>query len=350
MGHPTSFPERLPFVGRSEDLAHLRSLLKRALKGKGGALFLTGEAGVGKSRLALLLAEEARGQGWTVATGRAYPAEAGVPYALFSDAMMPTLKELGRESLAVLTRGSETELEVLFPLLRAGRPTPEVSSRTPDSDLHLYWIFAQFLKALAARPPLLIVLDDLHWADASSVELLRFIARHLVDCSILVVATVNEAERATHPILPGVEQSLQGLGIAGGHQLRPLSHVDTAELIRQAFGTGETVTREFTALIHGWTRGNPFFLEETLKALVDAGRLRWESGQWLGWEMDDLELPGSIRDAVLFRLSHLSSSARDVAEVVAIIGARAMGLSSPFARSTNPNWSRRWKSWASATC
>ena len=323
MGHPTSFPERLPFVGRSEDLAHLRSLLKRALKGKGGALFLTGEAGVGKSRLALLLAEEARGQGWTVATGRAYPAEAGVPYALFSDAMMSTLKELGRESLAVLTRGSETELEVLFPLLRAGRPTPEVPSRTPDSDLHLYWIFAQFLKALAARQPLLIVLDDLHWADASSVELLRFIARHLVDCSILVVATVNEAERATHPILPGVEQSLQGLGIAGGHQLRPLSHVDTAELIRQAFGTGETVTREFTALIHGWTRGNPFFLEETLKALVDAGRLRWESGQWLGWEMDDLELPGSIRDAVLFRLSHLSSSARDVAEVVAIIGARA---------------------------
>lgn len=153
---------RLPFVGRAEDLAHLRSLLKRARDGKGGALFLTGEAGVGKSRLALLLAEEARGQEWTVATGRAYPAEAGVPYALFSDAMMPVLNELGRDTLAVLTRGSEAELEVLFPLLRAGRPTPETSPRTPDSDLHLYWIFAQLLKALAARQPLLIVLDDLH--------------------------------------------------------------------------------------------------------------------------------------------------------------------------------------------
>ena len=170
---------------------------------------------------------------------------------------------------------------------------------------------------------LLIGLDDLHWADASSVELLRFIARHLVDSPILIVATVNEAERTTHPILPEVEQSLQGLGIAVGHHLRPLSHVDTAELVLQAFGTGETVTREFTALIHGWTRGNPFFLEETLKALVDAGRLRWEGGQWLGWEMDDLELPGSIRDAVLFRVLHLSASAREVAEAVAIIGGRA---------------------------
>ena len=94
-------------------------------------------------------------------------------------------------------------------------------------------------------------------------------------------------------------------------------------MVLQAFGTGETVTREFTALIHGWTRGNPFFLEETLKALVDAGRLRWEGGQWLGWEMDDLELPGSIRDAVLFRVLHLSASAREVAEAVAIIGGRA---------------------------
>ena len=140
------------------------------------------------------------------------PGGGGVPYALFSDAMMPTLNELGRDALAVLTRGSETELEVLFPLLRAGRTTPETSPRTPDSDLHLYWIFAQLLKALATRKPLLIGLDDLHWADASSVELLRFIARHLVDSPILIVATVNEAERTTHPILPEVEQSLQGLG------------------------------------------------------------------------------------------------------------------------------------------
>ena len=137
------------------------------------------------------------------------------------------------------------------------------------------------------------------------------------------MGTINEAERTSHPILSEVEQSLQGLGIAVGHHLRPLSHVDTAELVLQAFGTGETVTREFTALIHGWTRGNPFFLEETLKALVDAGRLRWEGGQWLGWEMGDLELPGSIRDAVLFRVSHLSAAAREVAEVVAIVGARA---------------------------
>ena len=93
--------------------------------------------------------------------------------------------------------------------------------------------------------------------------------------------------------------------------------------MRQAFGVGEAVTREFTALLHGWTRGNPFFIEETLKALVDAGRLRREGGQWLGWEMDDMELPGSIRDAVLLGVSRLSAAAREVAEVVAIMGTRS---------------------------
>ena len=323
MSQRPSFLVRLPFVERAEDLAHLRALMERARKGKGGAVFLTGEAGVGKSRLALLLAEEAGRRGWTVATGRAYAAEAGVPYALFSDALIPTLNELGRDALAVLTRGSESELEFLFPLLRAGRPAPAAPPPTPDSNLQLYWTFAQLLKALAARRPLLIVLDDLHWTDASSAELLRFIARHLVDSPILIVATVNEAERAAHPALPGVEQSLQGLGIAAGYHLPPLSHVDTAELVRQAFGVGEAVTREFTALLHGWTRGNPFFIEETLKALVDAGRLRREGGQWLGWEMDDMELPGSIRDAVLLGVSRLSAAAREVAEVVAIVGTRS---------------------------
>ena len=323
---PPSASVRLPFVGRADDLTRLRAALEQARAGRGGALFLTGEGGVGKSRLAATFAGEARRQSWTVAEGRAYAVEAGVPYALFSDALLPTLQELGRETLAVLTRGAVAELELLFPLLRPGARVgdrSEPTGRPADANLQLYWTFAQFLKALAARRPLLIVLDDLHWADASSLELLHFTARHLADSSILLLGMVNEAERLAHPTLLGVEQSLHGLGLAATHRLQPLTRVDTDELVRQAFGTSEAVTREFSALLYGWTQGNAFFIEETLKALVDAGRLRREGGQWLGWEMDALELPGSIRDAVLLRLSRLSAAAREVAEVVAVIGIRS---------------------------
>ena len=331
MSHLPSALVRLPFVGRADDLAQLRVSLEHARAGRGGAVFLTGEGGVGKSRLAQLLADEARRQGWTVAAGRAYTVEAGVPYALFSDALLPTLQELGRETLSVLTRGAEAELEVLFPLLRTGAATRDgggeaghdSAGRAADTNLQLYWTFAQFLKAFSTRRPLLIVLDDLHWADASSLELLHFTARHLAESAILLLGTINDAERLAHPTLLGVEQSLQGLGIGTSHRLRLLTRADTDELVRKAFGISEAVTREFAALLYGWTRGNPFFIEETLKALVDAGRLRREGGQWLGWEMEALELPGSIRDAVLLRLSRLSAAAREVAEVVAVIGTRS---------------------------
>jgi DNA-binding CsgD family transcriptional regulator/tetratricopeptide (TPR) repeat protein len=222
----------------------------------------------------------------------------------------------------VLTRGAEAELEVLFPLLRKGPAPAPSAGRAAESSLQLHWTFAQFLKAVAARGPLLIVLDDLHWADASSLELLHFVARHLGDSPILLIATVNEEERSSHPSLVGVEQSLLGLGAAVSHRLLPLTRANVDELVREAFGIGESVTREFTALLFGWTRGNPYFIEETLKALVDAGRLHHERGQWLGWEMEALELPGSIRDALLLWLARLSPAAREIAEVVGVIGTR----------------------------
>ena len=157
MSQPVPAPSlaRLPFCGRTQDLARLRGLMEDVRRGRGTTVFLSGEPGVGKSRLAALIAEDARRDGWHVAPGRAYPAESGVPYALFSDAIVPTLRELGREKLSLLTRGSEDELEILFPLLRAERPTRAASQRTPESNLQLHWIFAQLLKALAARRRLL---------------------------------------------------------------------------------------------------------------------------------------------------------------------------------------------------
>ncbi|HLL82831.1 MAG TPA: ATP-binding protein, partial [Longimicrobium sp.] len=113
----------LPLVGREAEVAMLRELLDSADAGRGGMLVFSGESGIGKSRLLRAAAEDAERRGWSVAVGRAYPVEAGIPYAPVADLLLPIVRALSPEALATLTRGGETELAWLIPALH--RPGPE---------------------------------------------------------------------------------------------------------------------------------------------------------------------------------------------------------------------------------
>jgi DNA-binding CsgD family transcriptional regulator/tetratricopeptide (TPR) repeat protein len=307
-------------IGRDADLAALLPHLDRALEGSGGTIVLMGAGGVGKTRLAEVLAEEARRRRFRVTMGRAFHVESGVPYALFSDAFMPVIRELEPAALSALTRGAEAELSIVLPALGAARPQ---SDDPAELRTRLMWAVAEFVRALSTRQPLLLLLDDVHWADLSSLELLHFLARQTADSRVLIACTYNDTERGLRPELRSLEQSLLALGIAHVHRVQPLTREDTDRLIRQVFGVDDQVVREFSTLLYGWTRGNVFFLRETLQSLVDSGRLyRRADGQWLGWESAELELPGSIREAIAVRLSRLSIAARSVAETAAVIGTR----------------------------
>jgi DNA-binding CsgD family transcriptional regulator len=314
---------RLPLVGRAADLSQLRAGLDRARAGNAGILLLVGEPGVGKSRLMSVAADEARRGGWTVAAGRAYPLEAGAPYALFADAFVPLLRDLEPGRLKVLVRGAEAQLAHLFPVLGSGARAPDGLHEVHADRTQLFWTFAELLRGLSARQPLLILLDDLHWADVSSLELLHFVARQLTEESIAIVGTVSDAHKDAHPTFATTVQSLLSLGVLEQHRLRPLTREATDELVRQVFGIDERVSREFSALLYGWTRGNPFFIQETLKTLVESGRLRSHEGRWLGWEVAELEMPPTVRDAIRLRTGRLSAPARQVAELVAVMGARS---------------------------
>src|SRR3954463_791197 len=109
--------EHPPLVGRNAELAFLTKAVDDAATGAGRAIFVAGEGGIGKSRLAAAAAERAASRGWTVAVGRAYPVETGVPYALFSDALLPLVRSMDPSALTVLTRGGATELGYIFPNL-----------------------------------------------------------------------------------------------------------------------------------------------------------------------------------------------------------------------------------------
>jgi DNA-binding CsgD family transcriptional regulator len=307
-------------IGREADLAVLLPHLDAAAGGTGGTIVLTGDGGVGKTRLAETFADEARRRHFRVASGRAFRVESGVPYALFSDAFVPVIRELEPAALSALARGSEAELSIVLPVLGAARPQ---SDDPAELRTRVLWTVAEFVRGLAARQPLLLLLDDVHWADPSSLELLHFLARQTAQSRVLILCTYNDTERALRPELRSIEQSLLALGVAHVHGVQPLTQGDTDALVREAFGVDDHLTRDFSTLLYGWTRGNVFFLRATLQSLVDSGRLtRRADGQWLGWESAELELPGSIREAITLRLNRLSDGARSVAETAAVIGTR----------------------------
>jgi DNA-binding CsgD family transcriptional regulator len=326
---------RLPLVGRASELSLLSDALHEAHGGAGKTVFLAGEGGIGKTRVASAAAQVATDEGWNVAFGRAYEVETGIPFALFSDALLPLLKRLEPSSLSVLTRGGAAELAYLFPALGSGGERERVASGVDAADLkaRLLWNFSQFLGRYAAKQPLCIVLENLQWADASSLELLHFVARQITGQRIVLIATYNDTEADINPVLRTTEQSLLRLAVASRCRLEPLSQAQVAEMLQALFAVDPASVRPFTALLYGWTRGNPFFLEETLKSLIESGALRRESSdpqwhkppkrtdaRWIGWEVESLQLPATVRDAVAMRLDRLSQGAREIANLAAVIG------------------------------
>jgi tetratricopeptide (TPR) repeat protein len=312
-----------PLIGREAELALLRSSLDTSARGAGRMVILAGDSGTGKSRLSEAAAEEAERRGFLVARGRAYPMEAGVPYALFSDALLPVLRALTPQALEVMARGGTAELAHVFPTLLPGSARPAAAEDPAEVKTRVLWTMSQLTTGLSARAPLLLSLDDVHAADAASLELLHFLARQAGGSAVMIVCTYNESERRGAPALRALEQSLLSLGVATVQRVRPFDLAETRELLRRGFDVDGAVIQEFAALLFEWTGGNPFFVQETLRALVESGRLRHEDGAWRGWEIRRLEVPPTIREAVLARIDRLSAPARELADLLATIGTRA---------------------------
>ncbi len=315
----------LPVVGRAEAQETLLQGLQAALDGKGWTLLLRGESGIGKTHLTKHLQSEAEKRGFTVAVGRAYRAEAGVPYSLFSDAFLPLLKAQSPDALTVLSRGGTAELDQLFPgLIRAPEGSLPVEPESPsDQRTRVLWTFIEVLRALSEREPLCIILEDLEWADPSSLEAIHFLARHLAGARALILLSRDELATEAEVGVVEIERSLLAQGVAREIKLPPFTREETGLLLKKAFRVEESVVGDFADHLHEWTQGHPFFLEQTLQGLIASGALYQKGGAWLGWETREMELPRTVRGAIQDRLGQLPGDARDLAELAAILGIRA---------------------------
>jgi DNA-binding CsgD family transcriptional regulator len=237
--------------------------------------------------------------------------------------MVPMLSAIDEASLSVLTRGLEADLQALLPgLTRRSTSGSESAGKDPDLRARLHWNFVQFLKRLTARRPVLLIFENAQWSDPSSLELIHFLSRQIAATPALVLVTYSTDDPETSPALMKVERSLTSLRQATLRRVDPLTLQDVVALLQRTFGIDHGLAEQHAATLHAHTAGNPFFLEETLKALIGDGRIRCIEQRWSMWDLSELALPTTVRDAVHARLASISDGARRVAEVAAAVGTR----------------------------
>jgi hypothetical protein len=267
--------------------------LSDLLSGRGSLFLVTGEPGIGKTRLADELGRSAATRGVSVHWGRAWEAGGAPSYWPFIQALRSVSRGFDVAGLA-----STPMLAGLLPELRHRIPELAVAPAHAIDRFQLFDAVSAFLHAATERQPLLLVLDDLHAADLTSLELLHFVVRDLRSHALMIVATFREAETRIQP-----ELSQQFTRLAREACLLPLRRFDRAEIAEYvAQATGTTATEERVEGLHRQTEGNPLFLRELLQ-LGGAARQ-----------------PDGIREVVRARLSLLSNDARRILEAAAILG------------------------------
>ncbi|MQA75959.1 MAG: AAA family ATPase, partial [Solirubrobacterales bacterium] len=302
-------------VRREEQLSTLEDALLEARRGRGRLVVLAGEAGIGKTRLAGELARQARRLGATVLSGGCSEAELSLPYLPFVEAIGNYLGSQDVGALSARLGPAGSELAQLFPQFGAGR-APEMSSDPGQAKLRLYGAIVSLLAIPAQDHTLLLVVEDVHWADDSTRELLDHIARRLTGLRALVVVTYRSDElHRRHPFLPTV-RAWRRSGLADVVDLEPLSEAGVAEMIASMTGS-DSVDRELVELMYERTEGNPFVLEEMLSeaaACLEPGRA------WSREALDELGIPETVRDTILHRLARLEPEHAATLEVAAVLG------------------------------
>lgn len=306
-------------VGRDAALDTLARWLDRVRGGHGQTALIAGEAGIGKSRLVAEARARAGRQGFLVLEGRCFEPDRALPYAPFVDLLQSQFGDRSPEEIA-------HELGPAAPLLARLLPTAaSLAGAAPDDDpaqerRRLVVALAQTIARLAAGRPALVVVEDLHWSDDASLDALLHLARAVAAQPVLLLLTYRGDE-----IQPGLAHLLAELDrarLAAELRLGRLTPADIDAMVRAIFGVPRAIRADLLDAIVTLTDGNPFFVEETLKSLVAAGHIFYADGAWNRQELQAIQIPRSVQDAVRRRTAHTGERARQALEVAAVAGRR----------------------------
>lgn len=307
------------FVGRDAEKTPLVHAIDRCLTGRGGVFLIEGEAGVGKTTLAQHIGNYAETRDMRVLWGRCHHQEGAPPYWLWIQVLRAALQDGTGEELQRDLGAGGAALAQLIPDLAAQRGVQSWHAGGLEEST-LFQLFdgvTSFLIHQARRRPTLIVLDDIHWADRSSLLLLQFLGRELGNASILILCAYRYLDLMGNDVAGDTVAELR----RGSSSLRleGLSIPEVAELM--AFLSEQKVPESFVRTMHRRTDGNPFFIEETLRLLLDEGILYHDGRRWTARpSLQQIPLPAGAREILERRMAHVSEQCRHTMAIAALIG------------------------------
>ena len=301
-----------PFVGRQREMAELTD----ALSGRGQMVMLAGEPGIGKTRTAQELATLALAKGVRILWGRCYEQEGAPPYWPWVQIMRAYVQQAGAEQLTTEIGAGAAGIAEIIPEIR-GKLTDLETLPALEPDQALFRLFdsiTTFLKNASQNQTLMLVLDDLHWADRSSLLLLEFLVRELGESRLLLVGCYRDTELSQQPLLAETLAQLSREPTFRRQVLRGLGQDELGRFIETT--TGVQPSPELTDELYAHTEGNPFFMTEVIRLMSESGDL---TAGHIGTP-GGLRIPDGVREVIGQRLNRLSAQCNELLTSASIIG------------------------------
>ncbi len=310
-------------IGRAADLTALYVLVDQAKRGEGQVALISGEAGIGKSRLVAEAKAYAASQGFIPLQGNCFQTDSAFPYAPFLDLLRSYFSSsslvTGHHDLAPFAQELSQFLPDVTPLVVPSAPDPQQEKR------RLFALLLHFFTQQTTHQPLLFIVEDLHWSDETSLELLLYLARGCRHLPILFVLTYRSDE--VSPELRHCLAEFDREHLAQDFSLQRLDRADVDAMLGAIFAMHQAMHTGLVESMYALTEGNPFFIEEVLKSLIATGEIASKDGVWertllFGTHTRQPSIPRSMQDAVYQRTKQLSTAARQVLILAAVAGRR----------------------------
>lgn len=325
MAVPFNRPVMCPtLIGRTDDLAALHLLVEEVKRRQGHTALICGEAGIGKSRLVTEVKTYASSQGFLVLQGNCFQTDSSFPYAPLRDLLRIYLTNNVEANIDLEPYVHDLskmlpDLPLLLPHL-VSLPSQESTSDPEQEKRRIFSTMTHFFTQQTVQHPVLCIIEDLHWCDDITLEFLLSVVRRSVQQPILFLFTYRSDE--VQPALRHTLALLNRERLAQEFSLSHLSQDDIHAMLEAIFGPQRLVLADTQEALYALTEGNPFFVEEILKALVTKGEIFCTDGVWKRLTQRELSIPQSVQDAVQQRTEQLSPSSKHVLTFAAVAGRR----------------------------